>query len=139
MQSRWLTDWFSWAKAAHAPKTTDSCFPKEVSLWSFLDLLPEARSWLKGGSSVVLGADIVRFVRTCLPHLKFSPIQFLHLVIRKEVRLGPTVVSPLLRTGILCSPVHAPRVQYKCGRRWKNSRPVAARVNFPQIMRSLCK
>ena len=44
MQSLWLTDWFSWANPPkqHMLETTDSCFPKEVSLCSLL--LPETRS-----------------------------------------------------------------------------------------------
>ena len=44
MQSLWLTDWFSWANPPkqHMLQTTDSCFPKEVSLCCLL--LPETRS-----------------------------------------------------------------------------------------------
>ena len=119
MQSRWLTDWFSWAKAAHAPKTTDSCFPKELSLWSYLELLPETRSCL----TIFKGAALLDRERiSCgfcagasLPHLKFStlggPVEFLHLVIWKEMRLRSDCC---FTTFADWNPVQQPRI-HVCG------------------------
>ena len=112
MQSLWLTDWFSWANPPkqHMLQTTDSCFPKEVSLCCLL--LPETRSQrfqksakLRNSGYREPGRRWLHFatLNWIIPPLSLSsaflilcPYLF-HLEIWKEFSCTQTVVSPLLR------------------------------------------